>query len=63
VLEETGLTVDDVREYAEEHSELQAALYKVPHYKGTIGSAANFVKHVAELMKRDRREKVSGAAV
>jgi hypothetical protein len=62
VLEETGLTIEHVREYAEEHPELQAALYNVPHHKGTIGSAANFVRHVADLMKKDRREKVSGVA-
>jgi len=62
VLEETGLTIEHVREYAEEHPELQAALYSVPHHKGTIGSAANFVRHVADLMKKDRREKVSGVA-
>jgi predicted nucleotide-binding protein (sugar kinase/HSP70/actin superfamily) len=61
VLEETGLTLDDVREYAEQHPELQNGLYRVPHYKGTIGSAANFVRHVSELMKKKGREKVFGA--
>jgi len=50
VQEETGLTLDEVRAYAEEHPELQDPLYKVPHTKGTIGTAANFVLHVADLM-------------
>ncbi|MFP5265228.1 MAG: activator of (R)-2-hydroxyglutaryl-CoA dehydratase [Blastocatellia bacterium] len=55
VLEEAGITMDQVREYQAEHPELQSGLYKVPHYKGVIGSAANFVKHVSELMKKDGR--------
>jgi predicted nucleotide-binding protein (sugar kinase/HSP70/actin superfamily) len=62
VLEETGLTLDQVREYAEQHPELQNGLYKVPHYKGVIGSAAGFVKHVAELMKADRGARASSYA-
>ncbi len=59
VLEETGLTIEQVREYQEDHPELQSGLYHVPHTKGVIGSAANFVKHVSELMKRESRERVS----
>jgi predicted nucleotide-binding protein (sugar kinase/HSP70/actin superfamily) len=53
VLEQTGRTLDEVREYAEEHPELQDPLYKVPHAKGVIGTAATFVVHVDELMTRD----------
>jgi predicted nucleotide-binding protein (sugar kinase/HSP70/actin superfamily) len=53
VLERTGRTLDEVREYAEEHPELQDPLYKVPHAKGVIGTAATFVLHVDELMSRD----------
>jgi predicted nucleotide-binding protein (sugar kinase/HSP70/actin superfamily) len=53
VLEQTGRTLDEVREYAEEHPELQDPLYKVPHAKGVIGTAATFVVHVDELMARD----------
>jgi len=62
VLEETGLTLDQVREYQDAHPELQSALYKVPHHKGIIGSAANFAKHVSELMKKEARERVSNYA-
>jgi predicted nucleotide-binding protein (sugar kinase/HSP70/actin superfamily) len=61
VLEETGLTVEQVRDYVAEHPELENGLYRVPHHKGVIGSAANFVKHVAELMKTDRRTRVAYA--
>jgi predicted nucleotide-binding protein (sugar kinase/HSP70/actin superfamily) len=53
ILEQTGRTLDEVREYAEEHPELQDPLYKVPHAKGVIGTAATFVVHVDELMARD----------
>lgn len=49
VQEETGVTLEDAREYADLHPELKRPLYKVPHYKGTIGTAANFLRHVAEL--------------
>jgi predicted nucleotide-binding protein (sugar kinase/HSP70/actin superfamily) len=53
ILEKTGRTLDEVRAYAEEHPELQDPLYKVPHVKGVIGTAASFVLHVDELMTRD----------
>jgi predicted nucleotide-binding protein (sugar kinase/HSP70/actin superfamily) len=59
VLEETGLTVEQVREYVAEHPEMESGLYHVPHYKGIIGTAANFVKHVSELMGADRRTNVA----
>ncbi|HMG35759.1 MAG TPA: activator of (R)-2-hydroxyglutaryl-CoA dehydratase [Blastocatellia bacterium] len=62
VLEETGLTIEQVREYAEGRPELCSGLYKVPHTKGVIGAAANFVKHVAELMKQDSRSRSSNYA-
>ncbi|HYE66036.1 MAG TPA: hypothetical protein VD966_10660 [Pyrinomonadaceae bacterium] len=62
VLEETGLSVEQVRDYVADHPELESGLYKVPHYKGHIGTAANFVKHVSELMRQDRRKRVRVAA-
>lgn len=51
VLDETGLTMEQVQEYADDHRELKSAMYKVPHTKGVVGTAANFVKHVADLME------------
>ena len=62
VLEEAGLTLDQVRQYASEHPELESGLYKVPHYEGLIGSAANFVKHVSELIGKERQQRVSSYA-
>lgn len=51
VLERTGLTVEDIRNFEEEHPELRKATYKVPHY-GYAGTASNYVMHVAKLMGR-----------
>jgi predicted nucleotide-binding protein (sugar kinase/HSP70/actin superfamily) len=62
VLEETGLTVEQVRDYVADHPELESGLYHVPHYKGIIGTAASFVKHVSELMGADRRARVAAHA-
>jgi predicted nucleotide-binding protein (sugar kinase/HSP70/actin superfamily) len=62
VLEETGLTIEQVRQYQADHPELQSGLYKVPHYKGVIGSTANFIKHVSELMKKASSERASNYA-
>jgi predicted nucleotide-binding protein (sugar kinase/HSP70/actin superfamily) len=62
VLEETGLTVEQVRDYVADHPELESGLYHVPHYKGIIGTAASFVKHVSELMGADRRSRVAANA-
>jgi len=50
VLNETGLTIEKVKLYVEKHPELKRPMYPVPHYKGTIGVAANLVRHVAERM-------------
>jgi predicted nucleotide-binding protein (sugar kinase/HSP70/actin superfamily) len=58
VCEEAGVTLDEVRAYAEEHPELQSGLYHVPHDKGVIGTAANFVKHVSKLMQAGGRAAV-----
>jgi hypothetical protein len=29
-------------------------MYQVPHTKGVVGQAANFVMHIAERMKTER---------
>ena len=55
VLARIGRTLDEVRAYAEEHPLLQDPLYRVPRVKGVIGTAANFVLHVNDLMARDVR--------
>jgi len=52
VLEKTGLTLEQCRAYVDAHPEMKRPMYKVPHVKGTIGGAANFVLHIADRMKR-----------
>ena len=59
VLKRTGVTLEEVREFAQENPELQQPMYKYGHHKGVVGVAANFVLHVAERMKTERREMVA----
>ncbi len=49
VLERTGLTIEEIRNYEEEHPEIRKATYKVPHY-GYAGTSANYVMHIAKKM-------------
>lgn len=52
-LETTGRTLDEVRAYADAHPRLQDPLHKIPHHAGWIGTAANFVVHVDELIRQE----------
>jgi hypothetical protein len=63
-LESTGRTLDEIRHYVDEHPELKSPMYKVPRTEGVIGLAANFVRHVAQLMKAEQKpiERASAAA-
>ena len=51
VLDESGCALEQIREYIESHPDLKRPFYKVPHRKGVVGRAANFVLHVSDLMK------------
>lgn len=51
VLERTGLTLDECRAYVGKHPEMKRPMYCVPHTKGVVGTAANFVLHIAQRMK------------
>jgi predicted nucleotide-binding protein (sugar kinase/HSP70/actin superfamily) len=53
-LERSGLTLDECRAYVDAHPEMKRPLYQVPHTKGVVGGAANFVLHLAERMKEER---------
>jgi predicted nucleotide-binding protein (sugar kinase/HSP70/actin superfamily) len=46
----TGKKIEDIRAFAEKHSELRRPFYRVPHRPGIAGVAANFVLHVNDLM-------------
>jgi hypothetical protein len=59
VLKQAGVTLEEVREFAQEHAELQQPMYRYGHHKGVVGVGANFVLHVAERMKVERREMVA----
>ncbi len=50
VLEKLGTPLEDLKAYVAQNPEMEQALYKVPKYKGVIGTAANFAIHVAERM-------------
>jgi hypothetical protein len=49
-LNKTGLSLEQCRIYVDSHPELKRPMYKVPHTKGVIGTAANFVYHLADRM-------------
>ncbi len=51
VLEHTKLRVKEIREFEQKHPELIRATYKVPHY-GFARTSANYVYHVAKLMRK-----------
>jgi ElaB/YqjD/DUF883 family membrane-anchored ribosome-binding protein len=53
VLKQTGKSLDDLREYVDEHPLLKHALYKVPHREGIAGTAAQFAWHVSDLIDKD----------
>ena len=53
VLEKTGLTIEKIREFEADHPELRRATYRVPRY-GYVGTAANYVYHIAKLMGKVR---------
>lgn len=52
-LEQTGYSLDKIQAYIVDHPGLQTPMYPVPHFKGVVGTSANFVKHVAERMYRE----------
>jgi hypothetical protein len=54
VLQQTGRSLEELREYVDEHPSLKHALYKVPHRNGITGTAAQFVWHAHDLMEKDR---------
>jgi predicted nucleotide-binding protein (sugar kinase/HSP70/actin superfamily) len=59
VQEEHGMTLDEVREYQEDHPELMSAMYRVPHTKGCIGTAANYLAHVAALRAQEKGSRIA----
>jgi predicted nucleotide-binding protein (sugar kinase/HSP70/actin superfamily) len=52
-LEKTGYSLEEIKAYVEMHDELTRPFYIVPHTKGVVGVAANFVLHVSDKMKKE----------
>jgi predicted nucleotide-binding protein (sugar kinase/HSP70/actin superfamily) len=56
-LKSTGKSLDDIRGYIAEHSELKRPFYHVPHVEGVTGTAAQFVLHVSDRMNKGHRSR------
>jgi len=48
------LTLDQCRAWVEAHPETKRPMYEVPHSKGVVGLAANFVMHIADRMNKEK---------
>jgi predicted nucleotide-binding protein (sugar kinase/HSP70/actin superfamily) len=66
-MQSTGKTMQQIREYIDEHPELKRPFYHVPHRKGVAGTAAQFILHVSDRIDKDtrfwRKARVPGVAV
>jgi predicted nucleotide-binding protein (sugar kinase/HSP70/actin superfamily) len=65
-LKSTGKSLQEIREYIEEHPELKRPFYHVPHRDGVAGTAAQFILHVNDRIDKDthfwKRARVTGVA-
>ena len=50
VLSKTGKSLEDLKTFVENHPEMKKPMYHVPVTEGIVGTAANFVLHVSDLM-------------
>jgi predicted nucleotide-binding protein (sugar kinase/HSP70/actin superfamily) len=58
-LDATGRRLEDIRAFVADHRELRHPFYRVPRRPGVVGTSANLVFHVSELMDgRARRGRV-----
>ena len=53
-LERAGLTLEECQRWVEAHPETKRPMYRVPHTKGVVGQAANFVLHIGERIKAEK---------
>ena len=58
----SGYRLEEIKAFVDKHDCLQRPMYKVPKHKGVIGSGANFILHVAELMKTGATPQAGGVA-
>jgi len=52
-LDKIGYSLEEIKAYVDAHDELTRPFYIVPHTKGVVGVAANFILHVAERMRKE----------
>ena len=52
-LQRAGLTLAECRVWVEAHPETKRPMYHLPHTKGMVGTAANFVMHIADRIKAE----------
>ena len=52
-LDQTGYSLEEIKSFADTHEEITKPFYIIPHTKGVVGVAANYVLHIAGLMKKD----------
>ena len=66
-LKSSGKSLDQIRQYVQEHPELKRPFYHVPHREGITGTAAQFILHVSDRIDKDtrlwKRARVPGIAV
>jgi predicted nucleotide-binding protein (sugar kinase/HSP70/actin superfamily) len=55
VLQSTGKSLEEIRQYAAEHPELKRPFYRVPPRPGIAGTAAQFVLHISDRMDKSKR--------
>jgi predicted nucleotide-binding protein (sugar kinase/HSP70/actin superfamily) len=62
VVERTGYTIEAIRAYVADHRELRRPIQDIPHNKGVVGKAANFLLYVAKLMDSDSSVRKASAS-
>ncbi|HEY2457981.1 MAG TPA: hypothetical protein VGI13_11830 [Candidatus Acidoferrum sp.] len=66
-LKSTGKSLEQIRNYIDEHPELKQPFYHVPHREGVAGTAAQFVLHVNDRIDHDtrfwKRTRITGVAI
>jgi len=51
-IKKTGYTLEQIQGFIAQRRELRRPMQHIPHHKGFIGTAANFVLYVSEMMKK-----------
>jgi len=52
-LEKIGMSLDDLKQFVDEHPETRRPMYHVPHAKGYVSTAVNFAVHIAQRAQKE----------